>query len=357
MKTHKLYLLFVWLLLGALAGLAACSKNDEPPPQVAGDKTKFNAVLDSVTTVYNASVEGSKPGTYAVGSKATLKTTLDLANVAKNDASLTQLAVNSALANLRRAAVAFRNSFIQEVSVANLVAQWKFSGNANDATPNGNNGTLKSGLSGPGTAPIDGGTLPVLVADRFGQANQAYEFKNSAYIEVPYKATLNPQALTISLWCKRFDSNADNYLVSLNRWNGYKFQLQGAGKPFLTVTTTSTIADRDADAGIVPLNTWTHVVASYVDGTMKFYINGALQKPYSNVAGPLKTVPQPVPLCIGQQLPKDIYNSVPTAGQAASYFTYYGAGFFNGQLDEIRLYNRALTDAEVTSIYTIESTP
>jgi hypothetical protein len=356
MKKHKLYLLSVLLLLGALAGLSACSKTEQMP-LIPGDKTKFNVVLDSMTTVYNAAVEGSKPGTYAVGSKAALKTTLDLANTVKNDPSLPQLTVNIALVNLRRAASAFNSSLIREVSVANLVAQWKFSGNADDATANANNGVLRSGPNGPGTAPGDGGTLPVLVADRFGRAGQAYEFKNSAYIEVPYKAALNPQALTLSVWCKRFDNNADNYLVSLNRWNGYKFQLQGAGKPFLTVTTTSTTADRDDGAGVVPVNTWTHVVASYVDGTMKFYINGALIMTYTDVAGPLKTVPQPVPLCIGQQLPKAIYNSAPTGGQAADYFAYYGAAFFNGQLDDIRLYNRALTDAEVTSIYTIENTP
>lgn len=354
-KQRPSLLLCLLLLSGALAGLLACSKNEEAP-QPPGDKTRFSAVLDSVTAVYNAAREGAKPGTYAVGSKATLKTTLDLAATVKNDPSLPQLTVNIALANLRRAAVAFGSSLIQEVSVANLVAQWKFSGNADDATANGHNGVLRSGPNGPGPAPGDGGTLPGLVANRFGQAGQAYEFKNGAYIEVPYQAALNPQALTISLWCKRFDSNADNYLVSLNRWNGYKLQLQSAGKPFLTVTTTATTADRDDGAGIVALTTWTHVVASYADGSMKFYLNGVLIKTYTDVAGPLKTVPQPVSLCIGQQLAKDIYNSPPTGGQAKDYFQYYGAAYFNGQLDDIRFYNRVLTDAEVTSIYTIEST-
>ncbi len=31
----------------------------------------------------------------------------------------------------------------------------------------------------------------------------------------------------------------NNYLASLNRWTGYKFQLQDFGKPFLPVTTTA----------------------------------------------------------------------------------------------------------------------
>ncbi|NML66249.1 LamG domain-containing protein [Hymenobacter sp. RP-2-7] len=356
-RTNNFYLLLLSaLLVGLTAMFSACKKDDSTTPTVTADKTKLSSVIDSVNTIYSAAVEGTKPGTYASGSKATLKTSIDLATTTKNDAAATQASVNTALANLRRAAATFQNSLIQEVSVANLMAQYKFNGNANDATTNGNNGTLKTGPTGPATAPGDGGQLPVLAADRFGNANQAYEFNKGAYIEIPYKASLNPQAITISAWVYRFDNNADNYIVSLNRWNSYKFQLQDFGKPFLTVTTTKGISDRDDDSGIVAVNTWTHVASSYVDGTMKFYINGKLIKTYTDVTGNLTAAPQNVNLAIGQQLPKDVYNSKPTGGQAADYFQYYSAAYYKGRLDDIRIYNKALSDAEVTSIYTIEST-
>ena len=361
MKNPKFYLfIFAWLLFGTMAVVSSCSKTEDTKPQVNADKAKLTLVIDSVTTIHNAAVEGTKPGTYAAGSKATLKTSIDLATAVKNDAAAAQSAVNTSVANLRRAAITFATSLIQEVSVANLVAHWKFAGNANDASANGNNGVLKTGPAGAAptfpTPPADGTTLPVLVADRFGRAAQAYEFAGGGYIEVPYKVALNPQALTLSVWCKRNDTNPDNYLISLNRWTGYKFQLQGDNKPFLTVTTTSTTADRDADSGIVPLNVWTHVASSYVDGTMKFYINGALVKTWTNVTGAIKAIPEPVNLTIGQQLPKDVYNRAPKAGQAPDYYQYYSPAFFKGQMDDIRIYNRALTDAEVQSIFTIEST-
>ncbi|UOR04532.1 hypothetical protein MUN82_16485 [Hymenobacter aerilatus] len=355
MKRHFLLLLLPWLL-GGTAVLSACSDSEDDTPQVAADTSRLAALIDSVTVGYNAATEGNKPGNYATGSKAPLKTALDLATSTRGNGQYTQLQIDNATANLRRAVTAFRSTLIQDVSVANLVAQWKFEGNANDATANGHNGTVKTGPIGPGTAPGDGATLPKLVADRFNRANQAYEFTNGAYIEVPYAAALNPPAMTISLWCKRFDSNDANYLLSLNRWNGFKFQLQGAGKPFLTATTTTGIFDRDAESGIVAVNTWTHVVTSYVDGTLKFYLDGKLVKTWTNTQGPMKTIPEPVNLAIGQQLPKEVYNRAPTAGQAAGYFEYYGPAFFKGQIDDIRFYNRALTDAEVTSIYTIEST-
>ena len=368
MKKSNVLLLFLGLLLfGAMSVMSSCSKSNDSTatPTVNADKTKLTALIDSTNAVYTAAVEGTKPGTYAAGSKATFKTSIDLATTTKADAAASQATVNTAESSLRRAAKVFQNSLIQEVSAANLVAQWKFAGNANDATANGNNGTLKAGtINGPTSTattkvPVVGTAVPVLVADRFGRANQAYEFMNGAYIEVPYKLALNPQAITISAWVKPVDSNPDNYIVSLNRWTGYKFQLQGDRKPFLTVTTTNTanpISDRDAASGIVTANAWSHVVASYVDGTMKFYINGAMVKTWTDVTGTLKATPQAVPLCIGQQLPNSIYNSAPTGGQAADYFTFYGESYFKGQMDDIRIYNRALTDAEVQSIFTIENT-
>ena len=365
MKNSKVLLLFLGLLLfGAMSVMSSCSKSNDSTatPTVNADKTKLTALIDSTNAVYTAAVEGTKPGTYAAGSKATFKTSIDLATTTKADAGASQATVNTAEASLRRAAKLFQNSLIKEVSAANLVAQWKFAGKANDATANHNDGTLKAGtINGPtSTATVKvatvGTVLPVSVADRFGRAGQAYEFNNGAYIEVPYKLTLNPQSITISAWVKPIDSNPDNYIVSLNRWTGYKFQLQGDRKPFLTVNTTNTIADRDAASGIVPANVWSHVVASYVDGTMKFYINGTLVKTWTDVSGTLKATPQAVPLCIGQQLPNSIFNSPPTGGQASDYFQFYGESYFKGQMDDIRIYNRALTDAEVTSIFTIENT-
>jgi hypothetical protein len=357
MKNHKLYLfILAWLMLGAMAVVSSCSNSDDSPAPVPANKATLTVVIDSVTAVHAAAVEGTRPGTYAVGSKATLLTAINLATTTRNDANATQAAVNTAVANLRRAAVTFKNALIQEVSAANLVAQWKFAGNANDATANANNGVLKVGKIGPGTAPVNGTALPLLVADRFGRANEAYEFTGGAYIEVPYRVALNPQALTISLWCKHFDTNPDNYMISLNRWNGYKFQLQSANKPFFTATTTAGIFDKDAETGVVATNVWTHVATSYVDGTLKFYINGALVKTWTDTHGAIRAVPEPVNLSIGQQLPTDVYNRVPTAGQAPDYFQYYSEAFFKGQLDDIRIYNRALSDAEVQSIYTIENT-
>lgn len=361
-----------FLLVGACAGLAtvsSCSDDKDDTPS-GPDKSQLTALIDSVNTGYTGAVEGRQVGNYRTGAKATLKTSIDLATAAKADNTLTQSGVTAAMGSLRRAVNTFKTKQIVALPAANMMAQWKFEGNANDASPNGNNGMLMSGPTGPAATPGDGGTLPQLVADRFNRAGQAYAFDNGAYIEVPYSNRLNPQAITISAWVKRSGTNADNYMLSMNRWQGYKFQLQEASKPFLTVGTGTqaapTLTDKDAEVGIVPDNTWTHVATSYTYtdgvGTMKFYINGELVKTWTGITGNLVTTPEQVPLAIGQQLPKAWYNRVPAAGaplptsvtDRTKYYEYYGPAYFKGSMDDIRIYNRALTDQEMSSLFVME---
>jgi hypothetical protein len=77
--------------------------------------------------------------------------------------------------------------------------------------------------------------------------------------------------------------------------------------------------------GTLPLNTWTHVAGTYGGGSVKLYINGVLvsTKP---LTGTLRTSTRP--LRIGGNL-------------------IWTDEYFAGQIDEVRVYNRALTQAEI----------
>lgn len=342
-------LLITLIIFFAAALFQSCKKDNDNNGTPANDKSALNALIDSVEGVLSTTVEGNKPGQYGTGSKAALDSTLQLAmNVSANNI-YTQQQVNNATANLQRAVAVFNSHLIQEVSVANLVAFWKFNGNALDSSGNGHDGALKTGWIGPGDAPVDGNTLPKPVADRFGRANMAYDFNNGATVEVPYSSALNPQSFTISLWLKRHGTNCNNYFFSLNRWNGYKFQLQCNNFLFLTFRGDNGYHDVDSNPGDVPDETWTHAVVSYTNGSMKFYINGKLVKT-ADVTGTPVTLSEPVNLAIGNELPKDEYTI-----NGSDDYTYYAGDYFIGSLDDIRFYNTALTDAEVLSIYTIES--
>jgi hypothetical protein len=80
-------------------------------------------------------------------------------------------------------------------------------------------------------------------------------------------------------------------------------------------------------APALPLNTWTHVAVTRSGGTMQLYVNGALRATTSGL--PTTAISQSNnPLRIGG-------NQV------------FGGEFFAGLLDDVRIYNRALSAAEI----------
>ncbi|RYE36043.1 MAG: hypothetical protein EOP42_04790 [Sphingobacteriaceae bacterium] len=336
MKINQKYISYTLLAVLLTCCFYACKKSTTQAIFNA-DKQSITTAIDSANNFYTNSVEGKRAGNYSVGSRTDLKTAIDLANAVKGSTQYSQQEVNNATANLRRAITAFQSRLIQDVSADNLIAQWRFTGNANDASGHGHNGTLMTGYIGSGASTVDGATLPQLVADRFNVASSAYNFQRGANIEIPYTADLNPKEFTITMWIKRSETNENNYMFSLNTYNGFKFQLQGANFLFMTFRGDNGYHDVDSNPGVVPENTWTYASVSYTNGTMKFYVNDKLVK-IAAITGVPVTLATPVNLVIGLNLPKSMG----------------GNSYFRGALDDIRFYNRALTDAEQISIYTTE---
>jgi len=251
------------------------------------------------------------------------------------------------------------NKYTAEQSVydatvtAHLIGFWKFNGNPNDASGNGNNGKLKKGHA------YYGAGLPVLTADRFGRANMAYHFDHGGNIEVPYTPKLNPQAMTLSIWCKKETAgrtiNTDTYtLMSLNRWNGYKYQLQSVNRLFYTVRAVEGIDtvyyDRDDNGAVLTNEVWYHVVVTFKPGEESFYINGNLVYTWTNVPGHPVTVPSTINFVIGQDLPTSKYLTVDGDYQVA------WGGFWTGDLDDVMFFNTALTADQVKLIFSKQNT-
>jgi len=349
MKHLKRIVTMAIMMVAVIALFQSCKKSGTAA-DYNSDKTKLNLQIDSATILYNSAVEGKQAGDYAVGSKAPFETAITLATNVKTG-SYTQYQVNNTLGNLIRAIAAFKINLVQDVSPENLVAYWKFTGNTNDTSGNAHNGTLKTGWVGSSAATaVDGGTLPVLTTDRYGNANNAYHFNNGAYIEVPYSADLRPSNMTITAWIKPDITNAGNYVISLDRWNGYKFQIQSNNFPYFTINTDGGDLDVDDNPVAVTTAVWSQIAVSYTTGAINFYINGVLKKTVAKTGNPIPLA-TPVNMSIGNEMPKTAYNF--TDSNNSQYF--YGASFFIGSLDDIRLYNIVLTDSQIKSIYTMES--
>lgn len=326
MPTLKIYSLALLSAL-ALTVISSC-KDDDPSVDYNSDKTALQAFTDSVQLVYNSSVAGRETGQYPAEAKEELKEAMDLAGSVISGA-FTQEEVNNAEASLRRALFLFKEQIFTEISPESLIAYWKFNGNAADSSGNAHNGSL-----------MGSSASPIPAADRFGTAGQAYRFTEGAYIEIPYTASLNPTAFTISSWIYPEESFANNYIISLNRWNGFKVQLQDANYIFSTISTSTGIYDRASDPLAVNLNKWTHIAVSYQSGALRFYINGDLVKT-ENISGQVLKLESPVNLVIGQELPS-----------SSAEFT--AANSFHGSIDDTRLYGTALSNSEILSLYNRE---
>jgi len=344
----------IWTLL--LGTIVSCSKKDSTPAPTPADKTQLAAAIAVAQALSTGTTEGTKPGQYEVGSKTALNTALTASIAVNNNSTASQASVNNALAQLTAAIAAYQGHLIKEIAAANLIGYWKFNGNTNDSSGHGNNGVATTGAAYYGA-----GTLAP-AADRFGRAGMAYHFDKGANVDVPYSSALNPAQMTISLWAKKSlgsplrTINTDTYtMVAMNRWNGYKFQLQSGNLTFFTVKVVkavgdTTIYDRD-NAGVALTNdVWYHVVVTFKPGVMDFYVNGDLVKEWTNVPGAALTLANPIDFVIGQDLPTNKY--LTTDGD----FQVAWGGFWTGDLDDVMFYNLALDGPQVKSIYDNQKT-
>ena len=201
----------------------------------------------------------------------------------------------------------------------NLVAFYPFNGNANDESGNGNNGTVYQAS---------------LVSDRFNNPNRAYKFDGvNDYIQISNSTILNfSNSITVSFWIKVnefFDREA--YPLSHGNWeNRWKVSITNKGIRW-TVKTTTGVKDLDSETEL-KLDSLYNVVVLYDGSDYEIYINGKLNALTTFSGSILSTT---IDFMIGQVLPGDNqYN-------------------FKGVLDDIRIYDYALSYNEIGKLYDI----
>jgi len=345
MRKSQIWLLSMLTLFTIGIVLNGCKEDDDPC--TTGDKTALNQAITDAQALHDGAVEGTLPGEYLAGSKADLQTAIDLAKGVRDTDCVTQAQLDAAVVSLNAAVATFEDQKITDVNPAALVAHWLFNGDATDVTGNGNNGTPTAGHAFWG-----GGAAPQLAADRFGNADYCYHFDQGSNIEVPYSTALNPNEITISLWVKMEEMPNNDYMISMNRWNGWKLNLQTENYVFFTVKAlfegNDAYYDRDSNPGAIDPDVWTQIVVTFKDGFMNFYINGELVKAWDNTPGVPVDVDN-IPVSIGSDLPTGIYSE----DDSSPFFVEWG-GYFKGNIDDIRFYNTELTGAQVKTQYDYE---
>lgn len=215
-----------------------------------------------------------------------------------------------------------------------LVAHYPFDGNADDASGNGHNGTPSGAF---------------LTSDRMGTPNSAYRFDGQSYIRVPEDGSFNVSNLTISLWisflsgpyCSNyvrpmsFVSKSAVYPVGSN--TGYIFPYIGFGdcNSFGLIANTTgygyywDFSRSFSYTSIINPDAW-HLYTATFDGvSRKVYVD-------CNLVSNDNTYPN------GSIKPNnnDLYIGVQAGTQE----------YATADMDDVRIYGRALNDEEVKSM-------
>jgi len=202
-----------------------------------------------------------------------------------------------------------------------LVAWYSMEGSVQDGSGNGNNGTV-------------GGT-PTYETGRTGLGTALGLNGVSDCVDLGNKAAFNPAgSLGISLWANIGAwGTAWNHVMVGNRGeSNVGWQVRRHSSTSLCFTTRGVGQDDTASVLVPPVNEWIHITCVYdhVANTKTIYVNGIPDTVVTTNAG--------------------------AKVAATTHNTYIGAravggntgpeAFFTGMLDDIRIYNRALSEAE-----------
>ena len=213
-----------------------------------------------------------------------------------------------------------------------LVAYYPFNGNANDESGNGNE-LVNNGAT--------------LANDRFGILNKSFWFNGSSYQATSnYFPIVGNAARTVSLWCYR--TNMPTTPSCVVSWGsgtvgfGKACNLYILPLPGCNVFVNGFYSDVISSVTnmVVGANNWLHLTFTYSNSIADIVV-------YAN----------------GKKIPTSILDATATTWDTAANFPLYigsgglGGDPWNGAIDDVRIYNRALSSNDVAALYQSEVPP
>lgn len=205
-----------------------------------------------------------------------------------------------------------------QVPTNGLVAYYPFNGDANDATSNSLHGTVNGAI---------------LSADRFGNANKSYSFDGSSnYITFPAFPEFYTGNFSISIWLKSADIPTTRSYTSFiclgptaaNQTFNFAYDRSNANFSYWDYSNSSYYFTTNADKVV---DKWAHILINYKDGVVTNYVNGVSSGSQS-------------------------ISNIVSRGNNQLQIGAYGPDeqYFAGDIDDIRVYDRALESAEILAL-------
>jgi trimeric autotransporter adhesin len=221
------------------------------------------------------------------------------------------------------------SNIFAQIPTSGLVGYWPFSGNANDLSGNGANGLVNGA---------------VLTTDKFGNANSAYYFNGiDNYIKC-FADALPSTNRTVALW---FYWDASILKASPLGYGGgpscHSFLLDlgnpGAGGGKFEAQAHCSVNSLAIPWINPPIGSWYFWVISINGNTTSMYINGTFIGNNNDFTNPTNVSG------------KYLYFGCNVSPDGMNPYSDSYAPFFEGKIDDIRIYNRALNQTEITALY------
>ncbi len=298
------------------------------PPVIITQPTN-QTVLAGGTTTFTVTTGGSFPQTYQWNYNSTnlvgaTNTTLVLSNVQLAQAGNYSVQISNTLGATNSATAVLTVMPASVPSPSGMVAWWRAEGNANDSI--GNNNGFPVGNLGYTN----------------GEVGQAFVFDGStSYIPLPASASLNVGTnggFTIECWIK--PNYSEGAAMPITEWDssstaGLTFWAESGHKIYLAIIDTQGNNHAIASTNdLLNTNSWQHVALTYdkASGNAAIYYNGTIT----------------TNLNLGSFTPQTVYPM--NIGRRTATITGQGSTF-HGLMDELSLYNRALSSNEIAAIY------
>jgi hypothetical protein len=230
------------------------------------------------------------------------------------------------------------NSSKNDFLTNGLVGLWSFDGKdmnwgANkvlDRSGQGNDGTLY-GMSTT-SSPTNG---------KLGQALKFRGVSSGTYVNLGTSATLTPVNFAVSAWV---NAGSGTYTGGYGYVYSNARDCCTAGQNGINVFFTSGIlyaviwnggsaASVNSPVAVAQNSGWHHIVATYNGATLAVYVDGVLKNSASTA--------------LGVGTPATYTTNIGSMGYAPGVYT------FDGKIDDVRLYNRAITATEVKQLYNL----
>jgi hypothetical protein len=215
------------------------------------------------------------------------------------------------------------------VAISNgLVGYWTFdgkdtnwaTGKTNDISGQGNDGQLLS--------------MSTTTSPAYGKIGQAFSFNGvDSNVLGPHNDILRTMSsLTVSAWVKK-SSNGSVVSYDGNSFGAYFMDVAATGRADFAVSDGGAWYAASSVTTLAT-STWNHIVGVWTGSTVSIYINGKFEN----------SLAANITLAGGSS---DNYLRIGRDGWDG------GPAYFPGTIDDVRIYNRALSDNEIKQLYSL----